>query len=1015
MNKSRLVLSLTMFLLMTAVAWSLSNISGKWESPGEIMIIDATHNVGVNSLDMIITNVGNYAYDKTASRGRNDGLYFPRGTNLHCIYDAGIWLGAKVNGRTRIAVAEYSSEFTPGPMLDGTFQTDSPDFRVYELNRGDDAATNPDFAIWPVNQGAPVDSTGSPAILGDQMAWAVYNDGDPAQHSNNAGSTQPLGLEIQQSTFAFARAGALGNAIYLKFRIINKGPNQLDSAFVSAWSDPDLGEASDDLVGCDTLLSLGYCYNSGPDNLYGAAPPSVGFVFLEGPIIPAAPEDSALVSGKWRHGFKNLPMTAFNRYVNGTDPDNPSVTYTYMKGLNRDGTQVINPVTNEVTTFVASGDPKEGTGWLDPTPADKRMMLNAGPFTMNPGDTQEVVIACIVGQGTDPISSVSALKNNVGKIQAVFNLNFQIPNPPPPPSVWARGIEGGVDLSWGDEPVGTVDSSAILNQEFHFEGFNVWQGASAVGPWTKFATYDISDQAACGISDISGDPPETTFTFCDVASLYGDVVDPAAGGTQRLILQKGSNSGLQYHLSLNTSKVDGSPLKDNQPYWYAVTAYSYDVRNMTPFFDLNQKFLGFIVENLESPIISYEVRPRVFSGVFQDTAQHTGTSDGTLAIEYMIPADVTGHTYQVGFAEDLTWFLRDLNLPAAQETLLVNQTNQDPNGPYKTVDGIQWKMEGLPPGIKGWAWAGQTRWITGEAAFGGNPDWLNGGLWNGPDFFGSNIQPAQYRTVEIRFSNTTKQKCYDYLRGGTPNYAAIGYFDCPFTIWDVQSNPPRQLNAGFVENNGQPATYDSTWFPGADGTKAREYLFIFNSTYSETPDPFYMNNNPNANGSDMDIMYAMTPKLRNPPFAITDIQEGDKLTIEAAKPNLPADVFQYTSKKAETVNGTYVANSLDGVLTVPNPYYNYYNEERDQFHRMIKFINLPAAPMTIRVFNIAGDLVRTMQRTDIYNSEFVWDLKTDKGLWVAPGIYVWLIEAPGLGSKYGKMAIFTEVEQLNTF
>ena len=46
------------------------------------------------------------------------------------------------------------------------------------------------------------------------------------------------------------------------------------------------------------------------------------------------------------------------------------------------------------------------------------------------------------------------------------------------------------------------------------------------------------------------------------------------------------------------------------------------------------------------------------------------------------------------------------------------------------------------------------------------------------------------------------------------------------------------------------------------------------------------------------------------------------------------------------------------------------------------------------------------------NSEFVWDLKTDQGLWVASGVYVWLIEAEGLGTKYGKMAIFTEVEQL---
>jgi hypothetical protein len=73
-------------------------------------------------------------------------------------------------------------------------------------------------------------------------------------------------------------------------------------------------------------------------------------------------------------------------------------------------------------------------------------------------------------------------------------------------------------------------------------------------------------------------------------------------------------------------------------------------------------------------------------------------------------------------------------------------------------------------------------------------------------------------------------------------------------------------------------------------------------------------------------------------------------------------------------------------------------------------------PLKIRIFNIAGDLVRTLDRsTDVNKTEFVWDLKTDQGLWVASGVYVWLIDAEGLGTKYGKMAIFTEVEQLNIF
>jgi hypothetical protein len=40
---------------------------------------------------------------------------------------------------------------------------------------------------------------------------------------------------------------------------------------------------------------------------------------------------------------------------------------------------------------------------------------------------------------------------------------------------------------------------------------------------------------------------------------------------------------------------------------------------------------------------------------------------------------------------------------------------------------------------------------------------------------------------------------------------------------------------------------------------------------------------------------------------------------------------------------------------------------------------------------------------------------TEQGLPVASGIYIYYIEAEGLGSTFGKMAIFMEEERLRTF
>jgi hypothetical protein len=42
-------------------------------------------------------------------------------------------------------------------------------------------------------------------------------------------------------------------------------------------------------------------------------------------------------------------------------------------------------------------------------------------------------------------------------------------------------------------------------------------------------------------------------------------------------------------------------------------------------------------------------------------------------------------------------------------------------------------------------------------------------------------------------------------------------------------------------------------------------------------------------------------------------------------------------------------------------------------------------------------------------------MATDQGLPVASGVYIWYIDAPGVGTTYGKMAVFPEVEQLNVY
>src|SRR5882672_7205664 len=118
-------------------------------------IIDNSTHMDANNLDMVVTNHGSFAYDLLTG---NSGLIYPKGSTKTAVFAAGPWIGAKVGSQVRVAVGEYSQEFTPGPMAGGTFQTDGPRFKNYKIVRGN--TTDADYVNWPVDQGAPLDSLG---------------------------------------------------------------------------------------------------------------------------------------------------------------------------------------------------------------------------------------------------------------------------------------------------------------------------------------------------------------------------------------------------------------------------------------------------------------------------------------------------------------------------------------------------------------------------------------------------------------------------------------------------------------------------------------------------------------------------------------------------------------------------------------------------------------------------------------------------------------------------------------
>ncbi|MBI5266054.1 MAG: T9SS type A sorting domain-containing protein [candidate division Zixibacteria bacterium] len=384
-------------------------------SPGTM---DYSKYVNANKLLGFVSNQGHLFYDGTQFFGRFDGLYFPytsvddiqSGVNdKTVVYSAGLWMGGCVGADTLVSVAEYSSEYVAGNMKGGTFDPLYMDakYRVYKLYR-DSMAANPnaDYLQWPVAQGAPVDGAGHPLLLGDQTAWCVFSDAKADEHTNNAGGTSPLGIEVRQTVWATDDADH-DNVIFLKYQLFNRGTRQITGFYISLWADPDLGGASDDLVGCDTLKNTFFAYNAtNTDSRYGSIPPAWGGRLLCGPIVPRA-GDSAISFGKIVHGYRNLGMTAFSKYINGTDPASHSHSYNYMRGLMRDGSTYM--YMGNGLRYANSGNPVTQQGDLDEDPADRRLMATSGPITFNPGDSQEVIYEFATTLAGDRLTSLSEL------------------------------------------------------------------------------------------------------------------------------------------------------------------------------------------------------------------------------------------------------------------------------------------------------------------------------------------------------------------------------------------------------------------------------------------------------------------------------------------------------------------------------------------------------------------------------------------------------------------------------
>lgn len=934
----------------------------------------------------------------------------------------------------------------------------------------------------------------SPDILGDETTWCVFNDGVESTNRRYT-NVDPQGIEVRQTMWAYATSGDLGNIVFIRYSLLNTGTvsSVHDSVYFALWADPDLGGGgsayTDDLVGSDTTLNAGFIYNDGDDEDFGKNPPSFLIDFFQGPWeFTGNAEDRAYNTQGLRRGIdtiegaKNLGLTAFVHYGNGvtgmSDPDDEVQMRNYLLGKNQNG-ELIDPCNWDFgdvlqmpcedvdPTFLYSGDPVALQGWINNFPADQRMMLVSGPFKLEEGQSVDIVGAYVVGRGNNnALEGVKLAKKIDRAAQFVFQNNFNFPSPPPAPDPIVIARENEIELIWETK------------EQFDYV-------AQGIGFDMTFEAYEVYMYQTNSTAELeSGRSNRELIARYDVANNINTIIQEDAVTNERTVVFEGGtqlDSAIysdpetgRIRLTIDTDPFTGEPLIKGRPYFISIVSIAVNQEEIVQFDALGTYMIPGTaavgsVENIPSILTDELGNVGIVTGGTSNEpyfegleAEHTsGVSEATINYSVVDKSKVNGGEYTVDFFVDslstaYSLFYKVTN--SNNGVVLDSSKAYDQDEITTLVDGVTLNVQWIEPGIKSTSFEDDEE---RDPWFKSIPDTTvpTGALYVGGDIASpgritpvstktSNaISASDMRRVELRFGETSK--AFRYVRdplvfrfAGDDN-PDEGFVDVPFAAYIVDpSGEQRRLAVGFTESNfvgDSLAQADGVWNPFDTLNATKEYIAIFNGTYSDDYNDHVeytgLGNNRTAdiqNGYNLrnTVEGATEEKIaiaKSPWFDAMYVVGLERLTstdsfepygtlvIEPESPLTTEDVFTYTTKVDNDADD--VASQWDKVNVYPNPLFGY--NEGVSFtggrpdEPYVTFNNLPEE-VEIKIFTLSGVLIRTLSKLDS-NPNLEWDLLNESGLRVASGMYIAMVSNPELGDKVLKLAIVMPQKQIENY
>lgn len=389
----------------------------------------------------------------------------PRYSSISSIYCSSIWFGGyDQQGNLYSAAQTYrqgSNDFLPGPLdtlgkadstarvfFDNIWVTRRTDIDEFRYNYAIGNVQNGTFVIspyildWPAfynnslfpQRLAPfVDFNGDgsynpydgdyPDIKGEQMSWCVYND-DLFKTETNSPS---MFAEIHASAYGYycpsaqdALSRLIAYTTFYHYDIYNRSDRTYDSCYFGVWAEMDLGNASDDYMGCNVRNHTFYVYNgdSIDDGLLGfdTCTPVQNISFLRGVPAPVGDGIDNDHNGIIDELNEDFGMSNFTYYTDGnplsTFPNEAEDYYFYLRSRYVNGTPVTfggrgtgsGPGATNIPTnymFPDTTDPAFSVPWTMATggilPTDVRGVGSTGPYVLYPDSMVSFDVAYITG------------------------------------------------------------------------------------------------------------------------------------------------------------------------------------------------------------------------------------------------------------------------------------------------------------------------------------------------------------------------------------------------------------------------------------------------------------------------------------------------------------------------------------------------------------------------------------------------------------------------------------------